>query len=102
MRRTPGARICAAAAVGVVAWQLAGCSSSIKPEGAAQAVVNLVSEQTDFTPDDVTCPDGIEAKVGVTFDCKFTGPDGNYLAHMKIEKIEGEQVLFDINTEVDG
>jgi hypothetical protein len=48
----------------------------------------------------VKCPDGIDAKVGVTFDCQFTGPDGDYVAHMKVLKIEGEQVLFDINTEL--
>jgi hypothetical protein len=59
-----------------------------------------VSEKTDFKPTDVKCPDGIDAKVGVTFDCPFTGPDGDYVAHMKVLKIEGEQVLFDINTEL--
>jgi serine/threonine protein kinase len=75
-------------------------SSTIKPDGAAQSVVDLVSEKTDFKPTDVKCPDGVEAEVGGTFDCTFTGPDGDYLAHMKIDKIDGEQVLFDINTEL--
>jgi FKBP-type peptidyl-prolyl cis-trans isomerase 2 len=41
-------------------------------------------------------------KVGQEFDCKFTGPDGDYTAHMKVLKIEGEQVLFDINTKLAG
>ena len=101
MMRTRVVRVGVAVFVGLVGLQLTACSSTIKPDGAAQAVVDLVSEKTDFTPDDVKCPDGIEAKVGVTFDCNFTGPDGDYVAHMKIEKIEGEQVLFDINTELD-
>lgn len=79
---------------------LSSCSAKITPEGAAKAVTDLVSEQTDFTPEDVSCPDGVEAKVGVTFDCEFAGPGGDYIAHMKIVKIEGEQVLFDINTEL--
>ena len=80
---------------------LAACGSTIKPEGAAQSVVDLVSEKTDFKPDDVKCPDGIEAKVGVTFDCKFTGPDGDYVAHMKILEVKGDTVQFDIKTELD-
>jgi Domain of unknown function (DUF4333) len=87
--------------IGVAALQLTACgSSTIKPDGAAQSVVDLVSEKTDFKPTDVKCPDGVEAKVGGVFDCTFTGPDGDYLAHMKIDKIDGEQVLFDINTEL--
>ena len=27
-------------------------------------------------PSDVSCPSGVEAKVGVEFDCHFTGVDG--------------------------
>lgn len=79
---------------------LAACSATITPEGAAKAVTDLVADQTGYTPDDVTCPEGVEAKVGATFDCSFTGPGGEYIAHMRIERIEGAQVLFDISTEV--
>jgi len=100
MMRTRVVRIGVAVLIALVGLQLTACGSTIKPEGAAQAVVDLVSQKTDFKPDDVKCPDGIEAKIGVTFDCNFTGPDGDYVAHMKIEKIEGEQVLFDIKTEL--
>ncbi len=98
--RTRVVRVGVAVFIALVGLQLAACGSTIKPDGAAQAVVDLVSEKTDFKPEDVKCPEGIDAKVGVTFDCNFTGPDGDYVAHMKIEKIEGEQVLFDINTEL--
>lgn len=98
--RTRVVRVGVAVFIALVGLQLSACGSTIKPDGAAQAVVDLVSEKTDFKPEDVKCPEGIDAKVGVTFDCNFTGPDGDYVAHMKIEKIEGEQVLFDINTEL--
>lgn len=103
MTRTLGIRVGAAVVIGAAALQLAACgASTIKPEGAAQSVVDLVSEKTDFKPTDVKCPDGVEAKVGQEFDCTFTGPDGNYTAHMKVLKIDGEQVLFDINTKLSG
>ena len=95
-------RVGAAIFIGSAALQVAACStpSTIRPDAAANSIVDLVFKQTDFEPTDVKCPDGVEAKVGGTFDCTFTGPDGDYLAHMKIDKIEGEQVLFDINTEL--
>jgi Domain of unknown function (DUF4333) len=77
----------------------AGCSSTIKPEGAAQSVIDLVNKQTRFKPTDVKCPDGIEAKVGATFKCTFTGPEGNeYTADMRITKVDGDDVQFYINT----
>lgn len=91
-----------AVVIAALALGSAGCSagSSIKPDGAAQAVVNLVSQKTKFTPTDVKCPSGIAAKVGGVFDCNFTGPRNvKYLAHMKIAKVDGEKAVFDINTE---
>src|ERR1700710_2825139 len=101
MTRTLGIRFGAAVFIGAAALQLAACgASTIKPEGAAQSVVDLVSEKTDFKPTDVKCPDGIKADVGTTFDCKFTGPDGPYVAHMKILEVKGDTVQFDINTEL--
>jgi hypothetical protein len=79
----------------------AGCSSkaTVKPDGAAQSVVDVVSKQTGFHPSDVHCPDGVEAKVGTQFDCHFTGPEGKaYVANMKITKVAGDNVEFDVNT----
>jgi hypothetical protein len=47
----------------------------------------------------VKCPEGVEAKVNVTFECKFTGPEGTeYTADMKITKVEGDDVEFYIET----
>ncbi len=82
-----------------VALLIAGCGSTIKPEGAAQSVVDLVKKQTGFEPKDVKCPEGVEAKVNTTFECKFTGPEGTeYTADMKITKVDGDDVEFYIET----
>jgi hypothetical protein len=103
MTRSLGARVGAVLLAGVATMTLAACSSKIKPEGAAQSIVDLVSQKTDFTPTDVKCPDGLKADVGVEFDCTFTGPeDTPYTAHMKVLKVEGENVTFDINTKPSG
>jgi hypothetical protein len=78
---------------------LAGCGSTIKPEGAAKSVTDLVKEQTGFEPTDVKCPEGVKAEEGTTFECKFTGPEGKeYTADMRITKVDGDDVQFYIET----
>lgn len=104
MTRTRATQLAAATVVALTALQLTGCSTggTIKPNAAAQAVVDLVAKQNKYRPTDVKCPSGIAAKVGGKFDCNFTGPRGVlYLAHMKIEKVSGENATFDINVERD-
>jgi hypothetical protein len=93
----------AAVALVCLALGLPACAkNTIRPEGAEQVVVNVVSEQTGFRPTDVNCPSGIEAKVGVTFDCHFTGPDGLYTAHMRVTAVRGSRVDFSVETEPSG
>ncbi|MCV4714381.1 DUF4333 domain-containing protein, partial [Escherichia coli] len=76
-----------------------GCGSTIKPEGAAKSVVDLVFEQTGFKPTDVKCPEGVEAEEGAKFECTFTGPEGaRYTANMRVTKVEGDDVEFYIET----
>ncbi len=41
-----------------LAMVLAGCGSTIKPEGAAGSVTDLVSKQTGFKPNDAKVPVG--------------------------------------------
>src|SRR5215831_945533 len=86
--------------VAALVMLLAGCGgSTIKPEGAAQSVVDLVSKQTGFKPNDVKCPSGVDAEVGKEFECHFTGPAGKeYTARMRVTKVEGNDVRFYIKT----
>ena len=50
-----------------------------------------------FKPNDMKCPSGVDAEVGKEFECHFTGPDGKkYTAHMKVTKVEGTVVGFNI------
>ncbi len=99
MIRRISAQLCLGVLLGVTAMQLSGCGATIKPDGAAQSVVDIVSEQTGFRPTDVSCPSGVDAKVGGEFTCHFTGPEGKpYTADMKITKVDGERVEFDTKT----
>ena len=78
---------------------LTACSKTIEPDGAAESVVDVVSRKTGFTPKDVDCPSGVDAEVGGTFECHFTGPEGEpYTAHMEILEVNGEEVLFQVDS----
>ena len=94
------------AGIFAVCWLLVALPAcgekTIKPEGAEKSVVDVVSGQTGFRPTDVSCPSDVEAKVGVTFDCRFTGPEGPYVAHMRVTKVDGDDVFFQIDTERSG
>ncbi len=99
--RSAGVRVVAGMLVSLLALQPTACrgKTTVKPDGAAQSVVDVVSSQTGFYPRDVSCPSGAEAKVGQEFDCHFTGPEGKpYTAHMRITKVDGEQVVFDVKS----
>jgi hypothetical protein len=78
--------------IGCVAVLLTGCGkSTIRPEATARTVTDFVFQHTRFRPTDVRCPSGVPAKVGSTFDCHFTGPDGPYVAHVLITSVNGER-----------
>lgn len=101
MTRITGTGFATALFIGLLGLQLTGCSSgaTVKPEGAAQSVVDVVSNQTGFHPTDVHCPSGVKAAVGTEFECHFTGPEAKlYIAHMRITKVDGERVDFDVKT----
>jgi Domain of unknown function (DUF4333) len=89
----------AAALIVLAGVLLAGCGpSQVIPHGAEKTIASFVMKRTGFRPTDVRCPSGISATVGMTFDCNFTGPDGSYVAYMRITQVQGERVLFHIRT----
>lgn len=86
-------RICALVCCAVALAPLAGCGqATIRPNATAQTVTRFVYEHTGFRPTDVTCPSGVPAKVGVRFQCHFTGPEGPYTAYVRILSVHGQRV----------
>ncbi len=86
------------AATVAVLGVLAGCGNQIDAEGTADFLTEQVSSQTGFTPTDVECPSGLDAEVGTTFECTYTGPEGPYTASMKVLEVDGEEVLYEYET----
>lgn len=106
--RTPLVILAVVAAVvllsiaGVLAFMFVFGKKTIEAGSAAKAITDVETQQTGFTPTDVTCPSGVEAKVGMTFNCHFTGPDGPYTAYMTVTKVDGSRAEFDIKTRLSG
>jgi hypothetical protein len=78
---------------------LAACGGSVilaKPTAAT--VSRFVFQKTHFRPTDVSCPSGVPAKAGGTFQCHFTGPDGKYTAYLVIQRVKGSRVDYAIRT----
>ena len=88
------------AAIGLVVGtaQAEPAPVTVIPEGAAQTVVDVVAENTGFRPTDVTCPAGVEAKVGQQFECRFTGPEGPYTAYLQITTVDCLYIEYSITT----
>lgn len=89
--------------VSVVVFASLFGGKTIVPDRAAKTLTNAVSRQNGFTPTDTSCPSGVEAKVGATFECHFTGPDGTRVtSHMKVTKVDGDDVELDMRWGEDG
>ncbi len=75
-----------------------GGKSTVDHAAAEKFITDQVAQGGFPPPSDVSCPSGVEAKVGVEFDCHFTGVDGPYTAHMKIQKIESDGITYEYET----
>lgn len=82
-------------AIGAVVYFVFFDKKVIDEKMAEKNLTNAVSGETGYTPTGVSCPSDVEAKVGATFDCHFAGPDGPYTAHLKVTKVDGDNVEFD-------
>jgi len=64
----------------------------VLPLAAERLVAQNVARNTGFTPTDVSCPSGVAARVGVSYECRFAGPDGKYVARLTITSVQGTYV----------
>jgi uncharacterized protein DUF4333 len=65
---------------------LAGCAKEIDDAKAEDFIQKTVTEQVGARVESVSCPSGLTAKKGETFECTVTGDDGSEGKVMVTEK----------------
>jgi Domain of unknown function (DUF4333) len=79
---------------------LSGCGTLVViPSGAEQVIKRVVLSHTGITISHISCPSGIHAKAGNSFDCHFTAQGQRYTAHMVITKVKGTAVYYQVTAE---
>lgn len=82
-----------------LALALAACGEkTINAQNAADTVDRTVTEKTGFEPTDTSCPEDVKAEVGETFECSFTGPEGPYVAFVRVTEVDGDDAIFFIRS----
>ncbi len=74
-RSTTITRVAFIGALCLGASVLVGCGKSVDGDSIESAISGVLTEQTGATFT-VTCPDGLEAKTGLEFECTAVGADG--------------------------
>jgi hypothetical protein len=69
---------------------ISGCGTKVIDAGVTEGTISsFVLSHARVHIHDVSCPSGLTATVGMRFDCHFVGPDGHYVAHIHVLKING-------------
>ncbi|MDO9456499.1 DUF4333 domain-containing protein [Nocardioides sp.] len=90
---------CTAAVLTTVAFSVAGCSKTVDLDSLEDQVSGFYTDTVGEDPDDVSCPDDIDAEKGATGTCTVTAGDTEYVVDVKVESIDGDTVNFSLEVE---
>ncbi len=96
--RKLGLKCCVGVLISVAALQLTGCGKTVQPDRPRSRFRRRLPADR-IQAKRCALPVGSQSQGGRRFDCGFTGPEGPYVAHMRITKVAGDDVEFDIKTQ---
>lgn len=74
-----------------------GCSSSVDQEELEQVITDRLTEVAGVAPENVECPDDLEAEVDATARCTLTASDGSQIGvTVTVTEVEDNTATFDI------
>lgn len=88
---TPAIALVALAALG-------GCGDStptVKQSTLEDKISSGLEKEVGATPDDVSCPDELEGKVGTTMTCTLTAGSDELDVSVKVTSVQDSKVNFD-------
>lgn len=81
----------------------AGTSTSVDQDKVEQQISDTLEAQVGQKPDDISCPDDLEAEVDATMTCTLTAGTDQLDVAVKVTDVDGDDVKFDIQVaEMDG
>lgn len=82
---------------------LIGCSSTqtISSDDAAQQISDVLEDKTGQRPDEVACPEDLEAEVGATMRCELTDGEATYGVTVRITDVTDGVATFDIDVDTE-
>jgi len=84
----------ATAAAGILL--LAGCSSTVDSDDVERSVSDSLEEQVGVAPDEVDCPDDLDAEEGATMTCTLEADDVEYDVEVEVTSVDGSDVEYDV------
>ncbi|WP_139978149.1 DUF4333 domain-containing protein [Nocardioides litoris] len=96
-RRPTARRLLAAAPLAALALGLSACSSGAVPQSDVEdRISSELEEQVGQAPDDVSCPDDLEAEEGATLECTLTAGEDELGVTVTVDSVDGDTVNYGI------
>ncbi len=81
------------------ALALTGCGSSVDSAEVEDQISSALEDQIGAAPDDVSCPDDLDAEVGSKTRCELTADGTTYGVSVEVTSVEGDVAQFDIQVD---
>ncbi|WP_220451274.1 DUF4333 domain-containing protein [Nocardioides dongkuii] len=101
-RQLPSRLAGLAAVAATVATLSTGCSAEVSAGGSAMSegqvedlLMEKITEEAGQEPDDVDCPDDLDAEVGATMTCTLTAGTDTLDIDVEVTSVEGDDLRFD-------
>lgn len=98
-----------AAAIALAVFALAGCSGEVSVGGNSvsqseleQLISDKLEEEVGQKPDNIDCPDGLDAKVGAKQTCTLTAGEDSLSVSVVATKVNKETGTVSFDIEVEG
>ncbi|WP_299056122.1 DUF4333 domain-containing protein [uncultured Nocardioides sp.] len=94
--RTLPSRLALAAGATLALGLLGGCASTVSAGDVEEQITSQLTEQVGTEPENVDCPDDLEAEEGATTTCTLEADGEEYDVAIEVTGVDGDNVNFSI------
>lgn len=78
---------------------LTGCTGSVPKSDVETTIADKLEEQTGMRPENVECPEDLEAKEGATMRCELKDSGVKLGVKVNVTEVDGDTAKFDIEVD---